>query len=562
MQEQRQCRQCNSNFEVTEQDIAFYEKVSPVIDEKRYPFPPPTICPDCRLKRKVCFRNERSFYKRKCDLTGKDIISIYAPDKDVRVYGQEEWWSDKWDPRDHGRDYDFNRPFFDQIAELFKEVPLIALWNFKCENATFNNNCFSLKNSYMNYNSDEGERILYCYVTEFCNDCTDTAFLQKSELCYECVDCTNSYNCIFSQLLDNCNDCFFSTDLIGCKQCFGCHGLRQQTRCIYNKNVSEEEWNEFMENVTYTPKSITEYYGQSEKIRLTVPQISTKQVQCVNCRGNFLYQCKDADNCFDVHDGENLKNVIYAPWNIKFVQDGYAFADVELGYEIIGGGVGVHHVAFINSLVNGLSDSFYCMICGNGSEHLFGCVGMMKKDHCILNKQYTKEEYERLVPKIIEHMQSTNEWGEFFPAEISPFDYNETIAQDLFPLSKEEALSNGYRWRKDDEPVQSEKVIPAERLPEKIDDIPDDVLNWAIQCEATGKHFKIAPQELKFYRQMKLPIPHLHSEERYKRRMSRRPPRKLWKRECGKCREGIETSYSPDMPEKVYCEKCYLEAVY
>jgi hypothetical protein len=28
------------------------------------------------------------------------------------------------------------------------------------------------------------------------------------------------------------------------------------------------------------------------------------------------------------------------------------------------------------------------------------------KEYCILNKQYTKEEYEILVPKIIEHMKT------------------------------------------------------------------------------------------------------------------------------------------------------------
>jgi len=495
-------------------------------------------------------------------MTGKDIISIYAPDKDVKVYGQEEWWSDKWDPRDHGREYDFDRPFFDQIAELWKEVPLVALWNINSENAIYNNCCFNLKNSYMNYNSDESERIMYCYVTEFCNDCSDSAFVQKSELCYECVDCTNSYNCMFSQLLDNCNDCFFSSDLIGCKQCFGCHGLRQQTRCIYNKNVSEEKWNEFMNSVTYTTKFIDEYLRKSEKIRLTMPQICTKQVQCTNCRGNFLYQCKDLDNCFDVHDGESLKNVIYAPWDSKFVQDGYAFGGIELAYEVMAGGNGLFHVAFINGFANGLTDSYYCMMCGTGSSNLFGCASMMKREYCILNKQYTKDEYNELVPKIIEHMKRTGEWGEFFPVEISPFDYNETIAQDLFPLSKEEALSKGYRWRDDEEPVQSEKVIPAERLPETIDKIPDDILNWAIRCEATGKHFKIVPQELKFYRRLKLPIPHLHPEERYQRRMRRRPPRKLWKRECDSCGVEIETSYSPERLEKVYCEKCYHKAIY
>ena len=66
-----------------------------------------------------------------------------------------------------------------------------------------------------------------------------------------------------------------------------------------------------------------------------------------------------------------------------------------------------------------------------------------------MNKQYTKEEYEELVPKIIEHMKTplTNpllggegmsERGEFFPMHSSHYAYNETIAQDFFPLTKEQ----------------------------------------------------------------------------------------------------------------------------
>jgi len=58
--------------------------------------------------------------------------------------------------------------------------------------------------------------------------------------------------------------------------------------------------------------------------------------------------------------------------------------------------------------------------------------------YCILNKQYTKEEYEKLMPKIIEYMEKTEEWGEFFPASLSPFGYNETIAMEYFPLTREE----------------------------------------------------------------------------------------------------------------------------
>jgi hypothetical protein len=106
------------------------------------------------------------------------------------------------------------------------------------------------------------------------------------------------------------------------------------------------------------------------------------------------------------------------------------------------------------------------------------------------------------------------------------------------------------------------RVIPAVKLPDAIDDVPDDILNWAIECEATKRPFRIIKQELDFYRKMKLPIPHLHPDERHRRRMALRNPRKLWKRPCMKCGKEMETTYAPERPEIVYCENCYLKEVY
>lgn len=63
-----------------------------------------------------------------------------------------------------------------------------------------------------------------------------------------------------------------------------------------------------------------------------------------------------------------------------------------------------------------------------------------------MNKSYSAHEYEELCGKIIEHMQSTGEWGEYFPIEASPFGYNETVAQEYFPLTQEDVQEKGWSW--------------------------------------------------------------------------------------------------------------------
>jgi CxxC-x17-CxxC domain-containing protein len=61
---------------------------------------------------------------------------------------------------------------------------------------------------------------------------------------------------------------------------------------------------------------------------------------------------------------------------------------------------------------------------------------------------------------------------------------------------------------------------------------------------------------------MQIPIPHNCFDCRHKARMALRNPRRLWSRTCAKCGTAISTSYSPDRPEIVYCEECYLKEVY
>lgn len=199
----------------------------------------------------------------------------------------------------------------------------------------------------------------------------------------------------------------------------------------------------------------------------------------------------------------------------------------------------------------------------HGCKNLFACIGLKNKSYCILNKQYTKEEYETLVPKIIEHMIKIGEWGEFFPSSLSPFGYNETVAAEYFPLSKELALQDGrFNWSDYEPPFpKADKVIPVDKLPDDIKDIPDDILNWAIECEVTGKPFRIIKPELEFYRKHHLPIPRRHPDQRHMDRMALRNPRKLFERKCDKCQSPMITTYAPDSPETVYCEACYNKEV-
>ncbi len=53
--ETKKCRLSGSEFVVTDKDVELYEKISPVFGGKKYMVATPTLCPEERLKRKMCF---------------------------------------------------------------------------------------------------------------------------------------------------------------------------------------------------------------------------------------------------------------------------------------------------------------------------------------------------------------------------------------------------------------------------------------------------------------------------------------------------------------------------
>lgn len=224
------CRLCTETFEIGPDDLAYYDRISPVIGGKKQAIPAPMLCPQCRYQRRLCFRNERNLYHRKCDLSGRSMISMHPADTPFPVYYITEWLSDKWDAKTYGRAIDWNRPFFAQFAELCDAVPHFNLfitptWDV---NSDYTNCSSEAKNCYLITQAEKNEDCYYSRGINNCRSCSDCLRVHQCELCYECISCRHCYGCNFCEDCDNCSDCFFSSDLRGCRNCFGCHGLVQK----------------------------------------------------------------------------------------------------------------------------------------------------------------------------------------------------------------------------------------------------------------------------------------------------------------------------------------------
>lgn len=576
--ETRVCQNCKTSFVIDASDFAFYEKIS---------VPAPTWCPECRMKRRMIWRNERMLYKRTSNLSGTEIISQYPSGVPFPVYGVPEYFAREWEIPE--KEYDPERSFFEQFGELMKQVPRAALLTDlqSFENGSmYQNSASRNKNCYMVSASGDNKDCMYGSNVDYCANVIDGLGLRQVQYSYDSVDCMQCTNVFFSDECRNCTDGYFLFECKDCTSCFGCAHLRHKSYCWFNEQLFKGEYQKrfeaFRKGISLS--KIDVYKKKLEDLKARFPykfgHINSNSV--ATCTGDYIVSSKNVKNSYFVIGSENSRycsKLIMSKecWDMTDWGD-----PAELCYESITVGKGANRVLFSNNCWPECRDIFYCDSCSN-SHHLFGCIGLKNASYRVLNKQYSKKEYETLVLKIIADMKRRGEYGEFFPLQLAPFAYNESIAQEYFPITKKDAKGEGYLWKKLDAKDYEVTKNPDD-LPEYISDVDDSILNEVIRCEHKGKcseqctsAFRFVPEELAFYRHTGFPLPHLCPNCRHYQRFKHRNPLKLWHRKCQcegvksgayknttshfhgaeKCPNEFETSYSPERKEIIYCEACY-----
>ena len=559
--ESRKCQNCHQEFWIEPDDFGFYETIH---------VPPPTWCPECRFIRRIAAQGYRVLYKRKCDFTGDMVISVHSPDLAHKIYRQDIWWSDKWDSRSYGRDYDFSRSFFEQFHELLQEVPFPSLYSDYTTmiNSEYCNAAGTLKNCYLCFKADHSEDCAYLNTIQYMKDCFDVSFSNNCELCYGSVTINKCYRTFYSQDCEDCHDVWFSRDLIGCSSCVGCINLRNKNYHIFNKPYSKEEYERLVGEFNLgSMKNVGEFKKKVNDFILRFPRKEFHGRKNTNSSGDYIFNCKNVQDSFMVRNGENCRYCqLLKNGPVAQSYDYTMFADkAEWIYESSWTGINVNNVKF-GEWVYRCHDVEYCFGC-HGSGNIFGCVGIRNSEYCILNKQYSKDEYQDKVRKIKKQMTEIPyrdklgreyRYGELFPAEFLPWAYNESTAYEWDPLSKEEALKKGFRWRDPDLREYQDATVS---VPDHIKDVTDDILKGILKCVKCGKNYKLIKSELNFYRRFQIPVPQECPLCRDYARVKKLNPMKLHNRECAKCKKNIRTTYVPDRPETIYCEECYQREV-
>ncbi len=414
--------------------------------------------------------------------------------------------------------------------------------------------------------SSNNENCINCYWIQLSKDLTDCSFANKVELSYEVDDCYDCHTLKYSKGCHSCLDSAFLLNCRGCANCLGCINLRDQKYNIFNKQYTKEEYDKKLAVYKLdTHSGVEAFRKEFEKFIKDKPRKFAEIVNTVNSTGNYMKNVKNNRQCFHSYDAEDNAYCVHVWRGAKDCMDcNTAGRGAELVYNTLNTGLEVSNV-ICGSMCWGSNFMEYCLNCPN-SNNCFGCSGIIKGSYCILNKQYSKEEYKKLRAKIIDQMKKEGIYGDFFPKELSPFGYNESSAISEFPLRKEEALGQGFKWEDTERGTYGKETIVWKKFPDSISDLPADFSSneEIFKCIECDKNFRVIENEIGFYKRMNIPIPRNCPECRHVKRLKNRGPNKLWHRSCMNkdCNNEFETSYAPERPEIVYCEKCYQQEVY
>ncbi len=557
------CQNCHNTFQIEPEDVAFYEKVKT---------PPPTFCPKCRLQRRLAWFQLFNLYKRPCDLCKKDFISIFQKDAPYIVYCPTCWWSDKWDDTKYGREYDFSRTFFEQFNDLLHEAPILGLSvdTFSLATSPYNSNVGNLKDCYFLILANYNERCGYGYLVGFCNSTYDSSVIHECEACFDTIHGYKNYKCIGANHTTNSIECIFTRDCINCQNCFASANLRNKQYHIFNKPFSKEDY--FNETKKWNLGSYTTYKELEKKAHDHWKQYPPKPIWNefnVNCTGNYVFESKNCKECYEVSRAENSKylQILNDLTPITECYDVTCWGEtLSLSYEGATIGGQATGLKFCHETGLDTHNLEYCEGVVSNSNHCFGCVSMKHTEYAILNKKYSKEEYENLREKIIKHMgdmpYKNNQGifyrcGEFFPTEMSMQGYNKTLAQNFFPLVKSEIKKLGYKYVEETKSEYTSTTKGTE-LPDHIKDASSSIVNEVIECTKCKRGFRMIERELAFLKEMNLPLPRECPQCRIQLKFNQWVKNlQLTKRICDKCSIQFETPHTEDRAPIIWCPKCY-----
>jgi hypothetical protein len=547
---------CEGEFKIEKEDIKFLKMLY---------VPPPNFCPTCRRMRRLVHMNFSRLFKRECDAPGHNemMISILPEECPFSVYDYQYFIGDEFDAFSFGIRYKEGDDPMKDLLSLRKKFPMPSFLNRdpSSVNSEYSNGGRNVKNGYYVIACYGVEDAWYSNMLQKSRNVMDSLQIWDSEFIYECLSSDHLYKSSFVYFSNDCMESMFLFDCHNCQNCFGCVNLQNKKYCVYNKQLSKEDYESFINSIyPLSKESLSDYEKKFWDLVKSMPANGTRNVAVNNVSGVNLANSK---NLHDVIDADNSENIRHA--------DGALSHKDSMDFTFSGGHSSLLYMdTNIGSQSSGVKfsvSSKFCTDCefvfnSKNLNNCFMCFGLQNKSYCVLNKQYSEEEYYKVIDGLKLKMLEKGEYEDGLGLEFSAQAYNFSLAQISYPLSNEEIIKlGGYVAKEPETNVGNIEVVKYSDLPKTINETSDDILNKAIICEVSGRPFRIIPSELEFYKRMNLPLPNIHPLLRIERRLHFIKAGKKYKTTCAKCEKDIETIYNPNDNWNLYCDDCYKKEI-
>lgn len=547
---------CEGDFDLVKEDIEFL---------KMFRVPASKYCPTCRRIRRFGNLGILRFFKRSCNAPGHKemMLSVFPEECPFPVYDYLYFGSEEFDPITLGQDYQDNISPLEQLFNLRKISPMPSFLNRESSsiNSEYSSGGRNSKNCYFTSGVFSSEDVWYSGLVHKSKEIMDSRSITECDTLYEVIGGENLYKIIYGYFSKDCSDCTFIFDCRNCSDCFGCVNLRNKRYCIFNEQKTKKEYEEFMtENTPFSHHQLSLFKEKFWELVKSLPINASRNINTTNVSGVLV---ENAQNLYDVTDFKNSENVRHSDSVLSHKDS----------MDILFSGGNSHHLYMTSNIGSQASNvkfsmsSKYCtdsefIFNSKNLTNCFMCYGLENKSYCVLNKQYSPEEYWLLVDKIKSDMLIRGEYRESMDLKFSAQAYNFSMASISYPMSDANALSLGAYIAKEPETnATGIEVIAAEDVPDTIDLVDDSILPKAILCEKTGRPFRITDSELAFYRKMKLPLPRIHPSNRLERKYRFSPCGTRFYSNCAKCGLNIQSIFNPEEGYNLHCEKCYQNEV-
>ncbi len=294
--------------------------------------------------------------------------------------------------------------FLNELQSLLTRYPKVPSDITESEDCEYGDHLHFCKDLHIAFDCARCNDCVYTYDSYIAKNCIDCEYVVESELCYDSLDAINCFN---GNYLDYCvgvRDSSYATNCINCHDVFGCVNLNNKSFCIFNRQLTEAVYREKVERYKKWPAE--KVLAMIEELKKRYPYTQTKEGNNENTTyGNYIHYNKDCYMCFDAGHNEACMYLYDSFYNNRCFDMTYSSQQSELSYEEIDS----HKLFNCNYAVlsSNSHDSSYIFNCRNVKDSL-GCVSLNNKQYCILNRQLSREDYERVSKQILEELKNKN----------------------------------------------------------------------------------------------------------------------------------------------------------